>query len=219
MSLEKSKQLKKFSRLPENKKYEALQFKTPLHAEAEAFRISVFNGFWLKNHPDRVPIEQRKWVDYHYQNAVSAFEKRFMEACNRRDGKFFHALGDVIEHHAKNPEWSDLERFIYAQCSICRNMREPLPSAGQLLRSWKLKCGLVPSRSNDLRLLWKFLFTDPIPSQQAVIEKRLRPFIGKSNPTVGEIQIGVIQRTARNLGFRLPKQKTRNCLPAGVMVI
>lgn len=201
-----------------SERYDALQFQTPLHRDAFAFNMTVYNGLWLKTNPHTVPSKQKKWIKYHYDRAIEMFTRRYFDAYIRKDGKFFRALADVLE--GENPNWSKRERFIFAKCDCAIDAGEKLPSAGQILRSWKTHCGMIPDRADDLALLWRFLFGDrPIPKEQAAIERSLRPFLGKPNPAAANVQIIQIQREAKNLGFNLPKQSNRNCLPAGYQII
>jgi hypothetical protein len=218
VSKQKSKQIKALAQIPMSERYDALQFQTPLHREAFGFNMTVHNGLWLKVNPHTVPSKHKKWIKYHYDNAIEAFTRRYFDAYIRKDGNFFRALADVLE--GENPNWSNRERFIFAKCDCAINMGGSLPSAGQILRSWKTRCGMIPDRADDLALLWQSLFGNrPMPKVRAAVERILRPFLGEPNPTAANVQIVQIQREAKNMGFNLPKQSGRNCLPAGYLVV
>ncbi len=194
MSNAKSKQLRELRRKPERDRFDAMQFRSPLHREACDFLMMITQGELSTGLPE---------------NAVEEFRRRLMDAWKRKDGSFFRALGDAIQEGNRNRDWSERERFIYAQCSISAKLGEPLPSAGQILRGWKIRCG-VPD-AGDL----KIFLGKSIPKSQAQIEKKLRPLLGEPNPTAADVQIVQIQREAKNFGYDLPRQRKRG-MPAGM---
>lgn len=220
MSRTKAKQIANLARVPQPERYEHVDYPSPLHAAAFGFKMAVHNGLQLKANPKLVPRRDRKWVKHHYDQAIEMFRRRFLDAYHRQNGGFFRALADVFE--PGNPifsQWSPLEKMICTDCSIASERGEPLPSAGQLLRAWKIKCGIVPDRKDDLEFLWAGLVGGPMPSSRAAIERSLRPSLGEPRSKAADVQIKQIQQAAKNLGFTLPKQATRNCLPAGCEVV
>ncbi len=110
----------------------------------------------------------------------------------------------------KNPDWSDRERFIHAQCSIAENLRERLPSPSQLF-GWRIHCGVIPSNgSDDLKSLWNAFYGDaPMPTGRMQLEKALRRYLGQQRPGALDVQLVQIKREAGNLGFKLPKHRER----------
>lgn len=219
MSNAKAKQIRDLLQKPAKKRYDSLMYATPLHEEAARFKASVFHGLFVKANPKTVPPKGRKWIKPAYETAVEKFTRRFFDAYRRKDGTFFRALADVLE--CDNPNWSNRERFIYAQCSWALNQEGKLPSAGQLLRGWKVHCGIVPpDGSTELQSLWRaFHGTQPMPRKRGEVELALRPYLGKPDATRAAIQIVVIQREATRMGFKLPRQSNRNCLPAGIGIM
>jgi hypothetical protein len=212
MSTQKAKQIQRFSQIPKAGQYDALLSETPLHREAYDFKVRTLVGL---GGLVTIPPEPRKRVRLHYAKALEVFARRFLEACRRKDGGFFRALADVIECQ-NNRNWSNRERYIFAQCSIAENMGERLPSAGQLLRGWKIHCGLLPERKRDLLLLWQAVFGNkPMPKTPSAIERALRPHLGRAKEKAADVQIIQIVREAKNLGFNLPRQAKGSCLPAG----
>ena len=233
----KAKQIKDFAGLGTTEKLLTLKFESSLHGEAfdfmqlfhQAVLVRSTNPITLKEHLKGInwsnktlginPItlkEHLKGINNLWDKATNHFAKKFVEAYRQKNGRFFRALADVLEHSDKNPNYTERERFIYMKCFVCEKSGLPLPSASQILRSWKIKCGLMPTRRSDLNLLWSFHYSHlPTPSSREEIENKLRRWLNKPDEAAADVQIVEIQRDAKKVGYILPKQTNRNCLPAG----
>ena len=128
MSRAKSKQILELAAKNPEERFSALQFETPLHAEAFGFLTGI-----IHEHPDTPAAVKRRRAE----NVT----RRIFEVCRRGESDFLRALADVIEDR-NHKSWGERERFIYAHCSMAEKYNEPLPSAGQLLRGWKIACGI-----------------------------------------------------------------------------
>ncbi len=93
MSLEKAKQLKEFSAIPKNARFDALQFGDKLHREAFDYKQAVHNGLWLKANPQSVPEKDHKWIAFHHDRAVAILTARFMDAYRRKKRGIFSRVG------------------------------------------------------------------------------------------------------------------------------
>jgi hypothetical protein len=220
MSNPKTKLISDLARKTGRDRDDALHFKSPLHRDAFDFHVAILSGlFWLKANPKTWPQKYKRWIKYQHE-AVENFRKRYLNACLRKDGKFFRALADVLDHGASNDDWSPLERYIDAQCRVAIHFKEKLPSPGQLKRGWMLHCGQVPTRADDLALVWRLRFKNiDMPTSRAEIEKALRPFFGEENHSLANIQHKQIKAAAKQLGYDLPRQRSHKCLPAGFALV
>jgi hypothetical protein len=59
MSQAKARQIRDLAQIPMGEKYNAVQYQTPLHCEAFAFNMIIYNGLWLKANPHTVPSKQK----------------------------------------------------------------------------------------------------------------------------------------------------------------
>jgi hypothetical protein len=222
MSKQKAKQIEEFRQRTLQEKMEAVFHRgvTPQDAKLHG-KALWFKGFYMitlamRNEAQNGTRKAREEVKARHRQWLNSFTARFHEDCRRKDGRFFRALADVIEDES-NTDWSKREKFILAQCSIAKSSGQPLPSAAQLLRGWRISCGILPTREDDRRLLWKIFFGDRAMSKNrresddAELQRRL----GSPNKRAADVQIIQIRREAANMGFKLPKQSNRKCLPAG----
>lgn len=222
MSNPKTKLISDLAMKTGSERDDALHFKSNLHREAFDFHTVILSGmFWLKANSKTWPRKYKRRIQYQHEQ-VEKFRKRYLDAYQKKDGAFFRALADVLEHGSSNDDWSPLERYIDAQCRVAIHFREKLPSPGQLKRGWMILCGQVPTRADDLALVWRFHFREKdMPTSRAEIEKTLRErkCIGEENHSLANIQHKQIKEAARQLGYDLPRQRSRKCLPAGFTLV
>ncbi|MGH7990889.1 MAG: hypothetical protein ACREDS_11965 [Limisphaerales bacterium] len=139
MSQTKAKQLRAFNQLPDSgdAKLWAITVASDLHRQALTL-LMVFEGaaYWKFNQSG-LTKSQRKDAEIQYKIAVGNFRQRLLDAYDKKDGSFFHALADVIETGVENSrDWNDLERFIYRYCFAAQEMKKPLPYPSELLSAW-----------------------------------------------------------------------------------
>jgi len=137
MSNPKSNQLRAFQKLPDaTAKFWKITVPSNLHREALTF-LQVFEGaaFWKFNQ-EGLAKNQIKDAEFAYKAAVGNFRLRILTAYQKKDGSFFRALADVIEHGFENPEWSEMERFIYRRCWAAQERKLAMPYPSDLRREW-----------------------------------------------------------------------------------
>lgn len=219
MSKQKAKQIEAFRQRTLQEKMGAVFFKSKMHGDALGLKGQYIINVQLRNEVQNGTRKAREEAKARHLQWLNILTARFHDACRRKDGSFFRVLADVIEDEKddKAPDWSKREKFILTHCSIAESSGKPLPSAGQLLRAWRIACRIIPTRKDDRVLLWKFFFGDKPMSKyrtendDAELQKRL----GQPKTTAADVQIIQFQREAANMGFKLPRQSNRKCLPAG----
>jgi hypothetical protein len=222
MSVQKAKQIRVFSSKSINEKWEALShperpsYNPALYDNAVGLRANLYAGcYLLTRHRDISKADGDKAAQS-FAFALIQLLNRFIDSYKRRDGSFFRALADALDR-TENPAWSKRERYIFGVCSACEVMKQPLPSAGQLVRGWKINCGVLPDRRADLIYLWYKVYPkEPPPKSIPEMKKALAREFPITDRRAEDLQPVQVLREAENLGYKLPRQKGQNAPPAGV---
>jgi hypothetical protein len=211
MSLHKKKQIAEFLSKSADEKQVAIShpdcppYNSALYKEAELLRANLYQWhyFLVK---DRETSRAASNSAAQYLIYVDQLLNHFHAAYKSKAGSFFRALADALERRG-NSNWSKREKFIFAICSSEIGLEQQLPTPGQLLKGWKIYCGMMPSNRRDLVFLWEYLLpgTSP-PINEKDMKEKLRPLLPIENAIIGDVQITQIQRDAKNVGFILPTE-------------
>jgi hypothetical protein len=225
MSLQKAKQIREFASKSIHEKWEALShperpcYNPALYDKAVALRADLYAEYYLLREHREISKADRDKAAQGFAIALLQLFNRFLDSYKRKDGSFFRALADALDR-TENQAWSKRERFIFGECSACKTMGLKLPTAGQLLRGWKICCGMMPSRRLDLVFLWKFLLPNtPPPRNIEEMKRKLRLLLPPPNKKFAVVQIKQIQTEAKNLGYILtktPRGNTAHLPPVGI---
>jgi hypothetical protein len=215
MSLQKKKQIAEFSSKSADEKQAAIShpestaYNATLYDKAESLRANLYMWCYFLG-KDREASRPDNNSVAHLNAYIGQLLNYFLAAYKKKDGSFFRALADALERQG-NAKWSKREKFIFAVCRSSIFMKESLPTASQVLKGWKINCGIMPKRRQDLAFLWERLCPNkPPPANIQEMQKKLRRLLPVENKNLGDIQITQIQREAKNVGYILPKSPMGN---------
>jgi hypothetical protein len=218
---QKTKQIRDFSSKSIDEKWDALSrperpcYNPAFYDNAVDLRATLYAGYYLLTERREISKADRDKAAQNFAIALVQLLKRFLDGYKRKDGSFFRAMADALDRNG-NPAWSKREKFIFGACIACEAMGQPLPSASQLLKAWKINCGVLPDCPADLRYLWNYVHpNEPLPKSGKMKEILARDF-PMTDVSAECLQHLQIQREARNVGYKLPRQKGRNALPIGI---